>query len=208
MFKSLLLPEFNFFFFQFSVEWETTWMEESGKFGGRMLRDKPGFRGGEQTPHLVGPSPSPPAGPWGGHRSPPSLGSRPSATHPMPLMALIYRLSCSFTEQFMGIPVTWGRKHREGPGLAGAPGPAPEGGQPPPPQLRALLGKHTLPKGLLRPPRVPSTVHSVFIVPLPSSQRHKIDLRVKKSLSSHNFSCLKPNDSFPLCLIFFFSRTF
>lgn len=116
-------------------------MEESGKFGGRMLRDKPGFRGGEQTPHLVGPSPSPPAGPWGGHRSPPSLGSRPSATHPMPLMALIYRLSCSFTEQFMGIPVTWGRKHREGPGLAGAPGPAPEGGQPPPPPAPSPSGQ-------------------------------------------------------------------
>lgn len=107
-----------------------------------------------------------------------------------------------------GDPGDLGQEAQRGAWARWRPWSCPRGWAAPPPQLRALLGKHTLPKGLLRPPRVPSTVHSVFIVPLPSSQRHKIDLRVKKSLSSHNFSCLKPNDSFPLCLIFFFSRTF
>lgn len=42
--------------------------------------------------------------------------ARPSSgpTHPMPLTALMYRLSCSFTEQFMGMPVTCDNTPGEG----------------------------------------------------------------------------------------------
>lgn len=112
-------------------------MEESGEFGGQMLRDKTRIPewGTDPTARRTVSFPTC----WSLGRViavPPIPGTQaptPRATHPMPLIALIYRLSCNFTEQFMGIPVTCGKKHRQGPGLAGAPSPAPEGGHRDPP---------------------------------------------------------------------------
>lgn len=112
-------------------------MRERGAFWGRAETPSGARRG----PHVQEDHLPPRPQTLGMRREPraPNLTERAASsdpTHPMPLTALMYMLSCSFTEQFMGMPVTC--DNTLGEGLAS---PEPQGHRPTPLSLARSRGR-------------------------------------------------------------------